>query len=440
MPRPTGPLRIVQLTAENVKRLRAVDISPDGTAAVVEITGRNAQGKTSLLDAIWLALGGPAAQRAIGNPVRDGETTASVRLDLGDLVVTRTWNTELKSPTSLRVENREGARYPSPQAVLDELVGRLSFDPLAFVGLPAKEQVATLLQLVDLPFAPEELAYDREMAFNRRTEINRDLARAAAALQKAPQPPVGTPSEPVRIADLVAARDAADHALGQRVQAEATVGQRLTDADAADNAADAAHREYLAAGVRLAAAQAAQRDALGAVEAARDAVVDLPSREYLLGELDGANAAIDEVEARNEAVRAQAARQALADEVDALTAQVAEWTDRIRALDDRKRDGLAAAAMPIDGLAFDEAGLTYQGVPFAQCSSAERIRVSLAMAMALNPTLRVIRVFDGSLLDSVNRAAVEAMCVERGYQVWIETVDSGSTVAVVIEDGSVVGA
>jgi recombinational DNA repair ATPase RecF len=48
-----------------VKRLRAVTIRPDGS--LVQISGRNAQGKTSVLDAIEMALGGA--------PRPDGRTT-----------------------------------------------------------------------------------------------------------------------------------------------------------------------------------------------------------------------------------------------------------------------------------------------------------------------------------------------------------------------------
>ena len=44
-------MKIVQLTAENVKRLTAVSIAPDGN--LVQITGRNGQGKASVLDAIF---------------------------------------------------------------------------------------------------------------------------------------------------------------------------------------------------------------------------------------------------------------------------------------------------------------------------------------------------------------------------------------------------
>lgn len=49
-------MKIVHLVAENVKKLRAVEISPKGE--LVTISGKNGQGKTSVLDAIWWALAG----------------------------------------------------------------------------------------------------------------------------------------------------------------------------------------------------------------------------------------------------------------------------------------------------------------------------------------------------------------------------------------------
>ena len=60
-------MKIVELRAENVKRLKAVEITPDGTLQV--IGGRNAQGKSSVLDAIWLAL---------AEKVRDGMHTVEM--------------------------------------------------------------------------------------------------------------------------------------------------------------------------------------------------------------------------------------------------------------------------------------------------------------------------------------------------------------------------
>ena len=128
-------MKIIELQAENVKRLKAVDITPDGTLQI--IGGKNAQGKSSVLDAIWLALGGGKATKETVLPIREGESKASVTLDLGDLVVARSWT--LKG-TTLKVTAKDGATYRSPQKMLDELVGRLSFDPLAFTRLSAREQ------------------------------------------------------------------------------------------------------------------------------------------------------------------------------------------------------------------------------------------------------------------------------------------------------------
>lgn len=120
-----------------------------------------------------------------------------------------------------------------------------------------------------------------------------------------------------------------------------------------------------------------------------------------------------------------------------LQAAYDEKTEAIAALDARKAEGLATATFPIDGLSFGEGGVTYNGVPFCQASSGEQLRVSLALAMAMNPELRVIRITDGSLLDSENMRLIEEMATASDYQVWIERVDEAGTAGVLIEDGTV---
>ena len=114
-------MKIIHLQVENFKRLKAIDITPEGS--VVKITGKNAQGKSSVLDAIWGALGGGKALPT--EPIRQGETQARIRVELDDLVVTRTFT---PGNSYLKVETKDGASYKSPQAILDKLVGRLSFD------------------------------------------------------------------------------------------------------------------------------------------------------------------------------------------------------------------------------------------------------------------------------------------------------------------------
>jgi len=407
-------MKIVRLTAENVKRLRAVEITPDGNIQV--ITGRNAQGKTSVLDAIWLALGGGSASKGTVKPIRDGEEKASVCLDLGDLVITRTWTGDR---TALKVESADGAKFSSPQGILDSLVGRLSFDPLEFTRLSARDQVAALLDLVNLDIDLPAVAAQRQRTYDERTEIGRQ-GKALAG----------------QVDGLGKREDAPD--------AEVSVSALLTQYREADEQHRAHRSTYNAAAILENDIEAANAQiltiktliesktiALRAAEKSLSKTTDLPDLDAIQGQIDGA-------EETNAAVRRNATRASLAADLDATRAKFTKATHDIEAIDKTKADALAGATFPVDGLGFDDDGVTYRGVPFSQASSAEQIRVSLAMAMSLNPKLRVIRILDGSLLDAENMALIAEMAKDKDYQVWIERVSDPSETAVVIEDGAVI--
>lgn len=402
-------MKIISLTAENVKRLKAVHIEPDGTLQVV--TGRNAQGKSSVLDAIWLALGGGAAMRDTAKPVRDGEESASVTLDLGDLVVTRTWK---KGATTLDVRNAEGAKFGSPQTMLDALVGRLSFDPLAFTKLSDREQVKALLELVDLDVDLDALAAERERLYDARTEVGRQ----GKALGDVPAIDDSLPKTEQSASELLAKiQRAHDH----NREVEARRNQR-TDMEAR---ADAIARQIKALQEELEDAEAQVAEAKAYLKA--NSGHDTTSLEADLANIEERNAAIRANNAAKERLRAKAE----------LTQQYNRHTEQIEALDSKRDKALAKAKFPVDGLGFTDEGVTYQGVPFSQASAAEQIKVSLAMAMALNPKLKVIRIMDGSLLDADSMKAIAKMAADADYQVWVERVADGSDVGVVIEDGEV---
>jgi hypothetical protein len=407
----TAGLRVVKLSAENYKRLSAVEITPDVDAATVTIAGRNAQGKSSVLDAIWAALSNTAAAKGTTTtrPIRDGEKTARVTVDLGDIIVTRKWEGD---KNTLTVESVDGARFPSPQKMLDDLIGRLSFDPLAFASLPAKQQQAELLNLVELPFNPAELAAKRKGLFDQRADIGRDGKQLKGQLDGYPLPAVDLPDAELSVSQLLSEHRAAQ----DKHQAKADVEH---DAErAAQIIAEAEETLKLA------------RQDLEVAQERLSALTELP-------DLAAIETQINNAESINAAVRTEAQRKRIELKANAKRDEYKSLTAKIEQLDKSKTDGLAAATFPVDGLGFDDDGVIYNGVPFAQASSAERLRVSVAMAMELNPKIRVIRIADGSLLDSENLAVIEAMASEQGFQVWIEVVDETGTIGVVIEDGAV---
>jgi len=413
----TQGLRVIALEVENFKRLRAITITLDDGMQV--ISGRNGQGKTSAMDAIWAALGGAKATKGTPMPIHQGERKARVRVTLGraevpELIAERIWRANGSS--KITVTAPDGAKHPKAQTVLDDLVGALSFDPLAFVSKPAKDQRAELLSLVELPFDPEELDAERKAIFDERTDVNRELRSARATLEGLPEVPDDVPATEVSMADLLAEHQAATALYAERRDAETHAADMEARVDSLRT--------------QLAAAEADLVQALGAVR-------DLPP----MPDVDAIAVRLRDVEATNQAVRAADVRRRLQADHGNYDAESNRLTTAIEQLDARKAAGLAEATMPIPGLGFDGDGVTFNGLPLSQASGAEQLRVSLAIAMAANPTLRLMLIRDGSLLDAEGLALVGSMAASNGYQVLVERVaGSGGPQGIVIEDGEVVDA
>lgn len=422
-------MKIISLQAENIKKLRAVEIKPSG--ALVQITGKNGQGKSSVLDAIWWAICG--AEHIQSVPIRKGADKARIRLELGELVVERRFT---EHGTSLIVENTEGARYKSPQSVLDALGGAITLDPLEFIGQKPKEQYETLRRIAKLDVDFDKLTALNHGDFQKRTDINRE-AKTLRAQADGITVPQSTPAEKVDTSALLdqiasAAKVNADIETrkARRQQAERQVEEFRSTAASARAQAEALRKQAEAMDAR---AQKADADADALAKKLVDAE-PLPEPT----DVDGLRMDLAAAEATNKLVDARMRKAELVRQAEAKEAESTVLTETMAAREQVKADAIAKAEMPVPGLGFGDGIVTLTGVPFDQASSAEQIRVSIAIAMAANPKLRVIRIKEGSLLDDDGLALIGKMAEENDYQVWIEKVDSSGKVGIVIDDGSVV--
>ena len=409
-------LRIVELRAENFMRLRAVRIRPDGT--LVNITGRNDQGKTSTITAIAWALGGKEFAEAM--PIRKGEKHGEVTVDLGRLKVTK--RAELNVDGSQRpilvVEYADGSRPKTPQHVLDELRGQL-MDPIKFLRGNGCERIAMMHDLLD-GFSFEQHARQRQSAFDERTVINREHKRAIAA-RDAIVLPAGNKPEPVDISALDAQLKAANAANETTRKRQAGRESATAEAERYRNAA-----ERLRAEARGLDAKADD------LEAKLDAAEALPP----LADTSSIIAAIGAASTRNAAAVRFQEWEHRDNEARRLDAKANELTEQLRQLDKQKADAIAGAKLPVEGLAFGDGDVAIDSVPWTQLAFSTRLRVSAAIAMALQPKLHVMLIREfGSLLDQDGLKLLASIAEAADWQVWLETVGEGGPGKILVEDG-----
>lgn len=418
---PSEPLHIIELRAENFKRLKAITIRPDG--AVIEITGRNGQGKTSVLDAVAAALGGK--DHVPAQPIRRGESAGMVAVNLGALKIERHFklrdDSETKYTDRLVVEFADGSRPRSPQAVLDELVGQLGFDPLEFTRRSPAEQFETLRQFVPgVDFDAIEAQNSKD--YDERTAVGRRLKEEEAAAN-AIEVPLGVPEKPIDVSALAAELEAANATNADIARRQANREQAAVDIDRWNTEA-----EQLRAKASAFEKQAADK------QAALDGAGELPAKVNTAA-LTDALVKADTTNAKVRLLTEQAAHRGRAREFKAIQLTLT------KAIDARKADmeaKIAAAKMPIKGLGFGDKAILLNGVPFEQASGAEQLQASTAIAMALNPNLRAILIRDGSLLDANSLKMMGEIAADNGFQIFLERVSDGERVGVVIEDGEVV--
>lgn len=420
-------MRILSLQAQNFKALRAVEITPTG--AVVPIIGDNGAGKSSVLDSIYCALAGKKAIPS--KPIRRGADSAVIKLDLGEVKVTRKFSGE---KTEVLVEAQSGARFTRPQQMLDDLLGELSFDPLRFANAEPKAQLETLRSLVKLDVDVDAL--DGQNA--RDYELRRDWNRKIDSLkERVSSLGAGIDSQmdttPIDVNALTSRMaDASDH----NAQIDRRRANREKTAELRDVLILRAEEKRTAARHLLDEAAALDLEADGKQQLL-DTAGPLPEPIDVSALRDEINAAMSANAERKDQERQRDAHRRAVDELQAASATSQNLTAAMEARTNAKVSAIANAKMPIDGLSFGDGEVLYQGVPLTQVSSAERIRVSFAMAIAKNPKLRVVLLHDGPLLDEKSLAIVAQMAEEADVQVWVERLGRGP-VGVLIQEGEVV--
>lgn len=399
-------MRIMQFSARNVKGIRVIELHPEGENVV--LSGGNGAGKSSVLDAITTTLAGGAL------PVRRGTDKGEVRIEIGPYVVTR-MITEKTDRVVVRAS--DGEALPEPRTMLKKLVGPLAIDPVAFCTLKPRDQVELLFGL--LPgLRPTLRALDKKLEEYKATRaaINAEIGRMNATF---PEFPSDLPSEPVDLEKLTK--------LQQRVVKQLSSAERAS-ADLKSVAAQIEEQE------RVIAAAQEKLHSLQLRHSELDDEVKRTPKELrqqlkeISDQVTGAAELNQQIQERDRVEELKKLHLAKREEYNDLLFSM-------KNAEAEKAEVLGAAKLPLKGLGVDEDGVYYGGVPVQDLSTSERVRVGAAIAVAQNPTARIIIADDASLLDSASMAVLRKVC--KDFQIWTVLNDETGHAGIWIEDGAI---
>ena len=336
-------VKITSFEAENVKRIKAVQFTPSEDGLTI-IGGKNANGKTSVLDGIVYALGGEKNRPKNFN--REGSAVpGKIKIELSNgIIVERSGKN-----ASLKVTDPSGRK--GGQKLLNEFIEPLALNLPKFMNASDKEKGETLLQIIGVGEELAELDKKENFIYSERTLVGRDAdkkSKLAEALEYYPD----APEELVSASDLIKQQQTFEK---HRIFDEA---QRLEDQIAELTA-------------RLEERKKAYEKVSGDEEIAMKDAAQLEDEST--AEIEESIANIEEI---NRRVRANLTKANAVDEAEQLRNEYDKMTGELEAVRSQRKALLDSADLPLEGLSVSGGALVYKGQQWSDMSSAEQLIVA----------------------------------------------------------------
>lgn len=416
-------VKITALEAENVKRIKAVALTPAPTGLTL-VGGNNNQGKTSVLDALAWALGGERFRPDAAQ--RDGAIApAHLKVTLSNGVVV-----ERKGKNaSLTVTDPTGRR--SGQQLLNAFVEPLALDLPRFMDASDKEKADILLRIIgigaELHTRDLEIKglYDKRTFTGQLAAQKKHFAEEMISYPEAPDEPVSA-SELIRQQQEILARNGENqrkrNQLDKLIDEKNQLNFTLRDLD---EKIEDLKEEYEQT-------QAKFTDLEKQIFQARKSAAQL--QDESTAELE---ASIRDIEETNRKVRANLEKSRAEDEAAQYASEYDRLTESIQQKRAERMALLNGADLPLPGLSVEDGVLTYKGKHWRDMSGSDQLRVAAAIVRRLNPDCGFVLLDKLEQMDMTTLQEFSAWLEAEGLQAIATRVSTGSECQIIIEDGMV---
>lgn len=419
-------MKIYEVKSENFKKLTAVELTLDGKS--VMITGKNGVGKSTFIDVIYTTLTGTDIPKA---PIQTGKEKAKNTVKIKDedgniIIVEKTFSGDKKT---LTVKTPAGATYSSPQNFLNKTIGNISFDPFEFINKTPMEQKTFLMNLLKIDFKDIEkrksdLLFERNNIIKSLSSVENELGSLTFNndVKDLTEKNAGELLSKIQEANNLNNKKSLLKLEADKIEDEnSKFNWRLKEIE---KIIDELIKEQEGLYVKI----ESNNNKIDDIKRNID-IIDVPDISNIQLEMQG----IDEY---NKKVRENIIYKEKEKAKEKLIAEGEKIRAELEKLETEKINIIKSTNMPIEGLEFSDTGLLYNGLSLNenQLSKGKLIEIGLKISMALNPNLRIMRIKDGSLLDSEMLSIIQNACKSNDYQLFLEKVTEDKEIGFVIDE------
>lgn len=429
-------MKIAQIKISNILGIKELEFTPEGFN---EISGKNGQGKTSVLEAIKSVIEGGHDATLL----RAGEEKGEIVLVLDDGTQIRKRVTDKASPVEVV---QDGQKVKKPTDLIKTLTDMLSVNPVDFLRATKKDRVKVLIETMPLEVDAEKLSklaripvqaepgthalaviqmvhkqvYDDRTGTNRAVkEKDSTINQLRLAMPDVPGGEVGSEDElrqkvdaanAAKDAELARIRDKLDGIKSdnqQKIDAIRTETQRKLDEIKA------------AAAVEVEAIQAEERRIEGLAGQQREKAIQTHTDT-----VTPLNQTLASIKANRSAhaKREQALEtiNQMEKELEGLQEDAAKQTKALEDIEKYKHELLAE--LPIPGLEIVDGEIYRNGIVFDRLNTAQQVDIAVEIAKLRSGDLGVVCVDGLELLDKDAFEQFRDRCLESNLQLFVSRV------------------
>lgn len=424
-------VRLAHVSIRNILGITELDFEP---GSFTEVSGKNGQGKTSVLEAIKAALSGGHDATLLHNGAEKGEIV--LVLSNGTEIVKR-----ISADKSQSIVRAPGMTAAKPAEAIRALADILAVNPIEFLRSPRKERVNVLLEAMpmraDIQKLEELIGQDID-----KYDVEGMLALdAIATLHKAIYDErTGTnrvlKEKQFTVKTLESSLPAVDESVQQcsidqlKAQAESIHTERQAAYEKLHNDSASAAQSHYEESDKLRNEIATLEVKLQAVESKINTAKTKRNDDWriIAAEFETKKLAIqNQITAAEQVEKQEALTQQTRDTIKKLEQEVTklqtEAEDQCAILDNLDGyKGELLASLPIPGLEVKDGDIYHNGIVFDRLNSAQQVAIAVELAKLRSGKLGLICVDGIELLDNKTYAEFRKQALKSGLQLVVAKV------------------